>query len=75
MRWRKVVRFLVFEDLASKGISYSRSQIWRLKKLPADDPRRFPQAVKGLGPQDHWAEDEIDQYVQNRVAARNSEAA
>jgi predicted DNA-binding transcriptional regulator AlpA len=69
------MRFLVYEDLAAKGVHYSRSQIWRLKKLPAGNPRKFPDPVRGLGRADSWAEAEIDRYVARQLAARDSEAA
>lgn len=68
-------RFVGYDDFPAKGISYSREHIWRLRQLPPTDPRRFPSPVKGLGPQDTFCEDEIDQYVAARVAARDSEKA
>jgi predicted DNA-binding transcriptional regulator AlpA len=67
-------RFLRHEDLKpQKGISYSKAHIWRLRQLPADDPRKFPDPVKGLGPEDAWTEPEIDKYVERRIAARDLE--
>ena len=69
------MQFLQYDDLPSKGIRYSKAQIWRLRKLPADDPRKFPDPVKGLGPNDSWTEPAIDEYVQRRVAAAASKAA
>jgi hypothetical protein len=72
------MRFLLFEDLREKGVRYSKPQLWRLRKLPADDPRKFPDPIKGLGPEDTWTEPMIDEYVERRVAAaglKNEEAA
>jgi prophage regulatory protein len=66
------MRFLNYEDLKAKGISYSKPHIWRLNKLPAGDPRKFPDPIKGLGPENTWAENEIDAYVEARVAARDA---
>lgn len=63
-------RFLRYEDLEpDKGITYSRAQIWRLQQLPAKDPRKFPGPIKGLGVENMYAEDQIDQYIDRRVAA------
>ena len=64
------MRFLSHADLPSKGITYSKAHIWRLRKAG-----KFPDPVKGLGPEDSYREDEIDQYVAARVAARDSEQA
>ena len=69
------MRFLGYDDLRSKGITYSKPHIWRLRQLPATDPRKFPDPVKGLGPQDAYREDEIDRYVESRVTARDKQAA
>jgi predicted DNA-binding transcriptional regulator AlpA len=66
-------RFLGYKDLREKGIKYSKTQIWRLRQLPPDDPRKFPDPVKGLGPEDPFIEDEIDQYLERRVAQRDAE--
>lgn len=70
------MRFLRYEDLPEKGIRYSKPQLWRLRKLPSDDPRKFPEPVKGLGPADTWTEPDVDAYIARRVAAaRQHEAA
>ena len=71
------MRFLIYEDLRPiKNIRYSKVQLWRLRKLPADDPRKFPDPVKGLGPEDAWTEPDIDEYLERRIAAaRQKEAA
>jgi predicted DNA-binding transcriptional regulator AlpA len=63
------MRFLQYEDFPGKGIRYSKAQIWRLRKLPPGDPRKFPDPVKGLGPDDSWTEPVIDEYVERRIAA------
>jgi predicted DNA-binding transcriptional regulator AlpA len=69
------MRYLRHEDLPEKGIRYSKAQIWRLRQLPAGDPRKFPEPVKGLGAVDVWAEMAVDAYVERRVAASNQEQA
>lgn len=70
------MRFLTHKELKpTKGIRYSKSQIWRLRQLPPDDPMKFPDPVKGMGPEDVWTEPAIDEYVERRVAASNQEQA
>lgn len=67
------MRFLRFTDLRSKGIDYSKPSLWRLMK-----EGKFPPPVKGLGVELCWAEDQIDKYIADRVAAareKNSAAA
>lgn len=64
------MQFLAFEDLKGKGISYSKPHLWRLIKA-----NKFPRPVRGLGSANSWAEAEIDAFVAQRVAARDSEKA
>jgi predicted DNA-binding transcriptional regulator AlpA len=68
-------RFVGYGDFRAKGIRYSKTQIWRLRQLPSTDRRKFPDPIKGLGPEDTYVEDEIDQYVADLVAARDVETA
>jgi predicted DNA-binding transcriptional regulator AlpA len=69
------MRFLSHSELKAKGISYGKPHIWRLRQLPAANPRKFPDPVKGLGPGDAYREDEIDQYIAARIAERDGKAA
>jgi predicted DNA-binding transcriptional regulator AlpA len=69
------MRYLRHEDLAVKGIRYSKAQTWRLRQLPAGDPRKFPEPIKGLGAVDVWTEMSVDEYVERRIAASNQEQA
>jgi prophage regulatory protein len=66
-----VPRLLSFPELrAVKGITYSREHIRRLMKA-----RRFPRAVKlGDAPNARvaWSEQEVDEYVADRLAARDA---
>jgi len=64
------MRFLTHQDLAAKGIKYSKDQIRRLQRLPPDDPKKFPDAVKGLGREDNFTEPEIDKYIERRMEDR-----
>ncbi len=58
------MRFLRHDDLKEKGVNYTRPHIWRLVRAG-----RFPAPVKGLGVENCWAEDQIDKYIADRVAA------
>jgi prophage regulatory protein len=63
-------RLLSFEDLPAKSITYSRAHIFRLIKQ-----RKFPRPVKGVGKANGFVEDEIDAFVESRVAERDTAAA
>jgi len=66
------MRLLPFEDLKpKKGIPYSRAHIWRLERAG-----KFPKHLRlGAGGRNAWVEDEIDAYVAQKIAERDSEAA
>ena len=65
------MRFVNYDNLREKGITYSKPHLWRLIKAG-----QFPAPVKGLGPENVWPEPEVDSIIANRLAARNkSEAA
>jgi prophage regulatory protein len=56
-----------YEDLPANGVFYSKTQVWRLEKR-GQFPRRVP-----IGPGRHgWVEDEIDQFIADRIAARDA---
>jgi prophage regulatory protein len=60
-------RLLRYEGLSTKGIFYSKTQLWRLEKR-GQFPRRVP-----IGPGRHgWVEEEIDQFIADRIAARDA---
>jgi hypothetical protein len=67
------VRFLRHADFPAKGITYGKAHIWKLRQLPEDDPRKFPEPIKGLGAEDVWTEPVIDEYVERRVTARRED--
>jgi prophage regulatory protein len=62
---------IAYDDLKPlKGIRYSRSQLWRLER-----DGRFPKRVR-IGPQHYaWLEDEVDQFIEERIRARDEAAA
>jgi prophage regulatory protein len=56
---------LGFSDLQSKGIKFTRQHIHRLIKRAI-----FPRPIKPGLRENAWLEDEIDQYLETRKAAR-----
>jgi prophage regulatory protein len=62
------MKLLDYEALAEKGIKFSDTHIWRL--IRAGD---FPKPVK-IGARQHWSEDEIDQYIADKLAQRDEVA-
>lgn len=52
-------------ELEERGIKYSPSQLNRKMRGGT-----FPLAVKGAGKENHWVEDEIDDYLKAQLAAR-----
>ncbi len=65
------MKLLSYDELRpAKGIPYSKVHIWRLEK-----EGRFPKRVP-LGASRHgWIETEIDDWITERMASRNAEAA
>jgi prophage regulatory protein len=68
-RGGEVVRVLSDEDLPDRGIKYSRQHRHRLIKRGL-----FPRPLKIGGGTNAWLENEIDQYLQDRIAERDAEA-
>lgn len=58
------MRFLTYDELKTKGISYSRPHLWRLIRAG-----KFPPPIKGLGQQNVWSEPDVDAVVAERIAA------
>lgn len=63
------MKLLDLDELAMKGIKFSDTHIWRL--IRAGD---FPKPVK-IGNRNHWVETEIDRYIADKLAQRDSAAA
>jgi prophage regulatory protein len=68
-RARDFMRLINREGLKLKGIDYSASHLWRLINAG-----KFPRPVK-IGSRNAWPEEEIDQLIKDRIAARDSEKA
>jgi prophage regulatory protein len=64
-----MVRLLAFEELASKGIRLSKSTVRRL-----ENAGKFPRHVHPSPGTNAWVESEIDEYIVNLAAARDSDA-
>jgi len=61
------MRLLDYEGLRAKGFGYSRAHLWRLVKAG-----RFPKPVKlGLGSRNAWVEQEIDSFIESKIAERD----
>ena len=64
------MRLISYAELRPKGIPCSKVQIWRLER-----DGRFPKRV-AVGPQRYaWVESEVDQYIAERIRARDEQAA
>ena len=63
------MKLLDLDGFAEKGIQFSDTHIWRLVR--AGD---FPKPVK-IGNRNHSVKTEIDQYISNKLAQRDSAAA
>jgi prophage regulatory protein len=64
------MRFLSYDALKEKGITYSKPHLWRLIKA-----KRFPPPIKGLGAENVWSETEVDDVITARIAARDGPQA
>jgi prophage regulatory protein len=60
-------RLLSYDELKSKGIHHSKTQIWRLEKTGA-----FPRRVQLTPGRVGWLEGEIDQWIESKIAERNA---
>lgn len=60
---------IVYADLASKGISLSKVQIWRLEKAG-----KFPRRVRVSANRIAWVESEIDAYLARKIEERDDNA-
>lgn len=67
MATRCETKLLPFEAFADKGIPHCHKHIARLAKA-----KRFPQPVKLSAKHLAWVEEEIDAWIQARLAARGT---
>jgi prophage regulatory protein len=59
-------RLLLFQDLRSKGITFSKAHLWRLERNGS-----FPKRVPLSAGRHAWVENEIDDWVTSRIAVRD----
>jgi len=57
---------LDYGDLHGRGIKYSRCHLWRLWTA-----NKFPQPIKLSAARNCWRADEIDAWIEQRVAERD----
>jgi len=61
-------RIIPYESLKpNKGIPFSKPHLWRLEKA-GNFPKRIPLSAGRHG----WAEDEIDAYIERKIAERDA---
>jgi prophage regulatory protein len=65
-----VTRLITYDDLATKGICYSKPHVWRLEKQ-----NKFPKRVPIGAARYAYVESEIDEYVDSMIAARDAKLA
>lgn len=64
------MQLLDHDGLKKKGICYSRTHLWRLVS-----GGKFPAPIKIGEGRNAWVESEIDQFISERMAARDRELA
>ena len=63
-------RLIPYENLRLKGISYSKLHLWRMEKAG-----KFPKRVPIGAGRYAYVESEIDDYIEQKIAARDGAAA
>ena len=63
-------RLITYDDLATRGIRYSKVTLWRWEKQG-----KFPQRVPIGAARYGYVESEIDAYVDAKIAARDAKLA
>ena len=61
------MRVLDYDGLKAKGVPYSRPHLWRLVKC-----NQFPAPIKWGAARNGWIEEEIDLYIERKIAERDS---
>lgn len=65
------MKVILYADLKpQKGISHSKTQLWRLERAG-----KFPKRVQLSAGRHAWVEAEIDAFIAERIAARDEKAA
>jgi len=61
---------LDYADLRERGVKYSKCQLWRLWNAG-----KFPKPVKLSAVRNAWRADEIDAWIDQRIAERDQVTA
>jgi len=59
-----------YDDLRKRGINYSKPHLWRLER-----DEKFPKRVKLSAGRIAWVAEEIDDWLAQKIAARDANAA
>ena len=59
-----------YDDLRKRGINYSNPHLWRLER-----DEKFPKRVKLSAGRIAWVAEEIDDWLAQKIAARDANAA
>jgi prophage regulatory protein len=62
-----MIRLIGYDELKGRGIPHSKMQLWRLEKAG-----RFPRRVRISAARYGYIEAEIDQFINDRIAERDS---
>ena len=64
------MKLLDHDGLKSRGIGYSKPQLWRLVKAG-----KFPKPIKIGAARNAWVESEIDAWIKTKIAERDGAVA
>jgi prophage regulatory protein len=65
-----MTKLLDYADLRARGIKYSKPHLWRLWTTG-----QFPRPIKLSPARNAWTEQDIDSWVESRVAERADKVA
>jgi prophage regulatory protein len=62
------MQLVPYEELATRGIRYSKVQLWRLVR-----EGKFPRPIKLSAQRKAWLASDLDQWIRDRIAATDAE--
>ena len=63
-------RIILFDQLEGKGVPLGKTQIWRL-----ENAGKFPKRIYVSPGRYGWVEDEVDAYIEQKIAERDEKVA